>query len=126
MRLTSQNLPEIEDVTVTDLDRAFDGCAIGKFVHLWSSDDCFIQAGRNGTPSKCVHPDASEVKEHWTFIHRSGSEPWTLERIDSSVRRQGQQAVEWLTLEQVKRAFVGFLQGDPDWHRGLTWVDLKM
>jgi len=125
MWLTSQNLPEIEKVTVADLDRAFDGCAFGKFVHLWFSDDCFIQAGSRGTPSRCVPPDAPEVKEHWAFIRRWGSEPWTLERIDSANRREGQQAEEWLTLEQVKRAFVGFLQGDPNWDRQLTWICLR-
>ncbi len=88
MRLSSQNLPEIENVSEADIDRAFENGAIGKFVHLWSSDDSFIQAGSRGTPSNCVPPDDPEVKDHWAFIHRTGSEPWALEHIESG-RREG-------------------------------------
>ncbi len=36
MRLSSQNLSAIENVSEADIDRAFDNGAIGKFVHLWA------------------------------------------------------------------------------------------
>ena len=82
MRLSSQNLPDIENVSESDIDRAFENGAIGKFAHLWASNDSFIQAGSRGTPSSCLPPDDPEVRDRWAFIHRTGSEPWVLEHID--------------------------------------------
>ena len=116
VRLSSQNLPEIENVSEADIDRAFDNRAIGKFVHLWASDDRFIQGGSRGTPSNCVPPDDPEVKDHWAFIRRTGAEPWTLELIDL-VRVREYQAEGYLTLGQVKRAFVEYLRGDQSWRQ---------
>jgi hypothetical protein len=124
VRLSSQNLPEIENVSEADIDRVFDSGAIGKFVHLWASDDCFIQAGSRGTPSNCVPPDDPEVKDHWAFIHRTGSEPWTLELIDL-VRVREYQAEGDLTLGQVKRVFVEYLRGDQSWRQEYSWVEVK-
>jgi hypothetical protein len=121
MRLSSENLPDIENVTEADIERAFDNGAIGKFVHLWSSADTFIQAGSRGTPSKCVPPDDPALKHHWAFIHRTGSEPWTLEHIELVDVRE-YEPEEFLTLEEVKRVFVAYLRGDPDWKQPYTWV----
>jgi hypothetical protein len=121
VRLSSQNLPDIENVTEADVERTFDNGAIGKFAHLWSSEDSFIQAGSRGTPSKCVSPDHPMVKHHWAFIHRTGSEPWTLEHIQLTDVRE-YETEEFLTLEQVKRVFVAYLRGDPEWKQPYTWV----
>jgi hypothetical protein len=121
VRLSSQNLPDIENVTEADIERAFDNGAIGKFVHLWSSADTFIQAGSRGTPSKCVPPDHPALKHHWAFIHRTGSEPWTLEHIELVDVRE-YETEEYLTLEQVKRVFIEYLRGDPEWMQPYTWV----
>jgi len=122
VRLSSQNLPDIENVSEADIDRAFDDGAIGNFVHLWASDDSFIQAGSRGTPSNCVPPDDPEVKDHWAFIHRTGSEPWTLEHIDLVGVRE-YEVEGYLTLGQVKRAFIGYLWGDDSWRQEYTWVE---
>ena len=122
MRLSSQNLPDMQDVTEADIERAFDNGAIGKFVHLWASDTCFIQAGSLGTPSCCVPRDDPEVRDHWAFIDRTGSEPWTLEHIERLGVREYQ--VEGpLTLGQVKRASLEYLRGAPGWCQGFVWVE---
>jgi hypothetical protein len=122
VRLSSQNLPDIENVTEADIDRAFHNGAIGKFVHLWNSEDSFIQAGGRGTPSNCVAPDHPKVKQHWAFIHRTGSEPWILQHIEK-VRVREYEATECVTIEQVKQVFVKYLRGDPAWRQGYTWVN---
>jgi hypothetical protein len=122
VRLSSQNLPEIENVSEADIDRAFDGGAIGKFVHLSATEDCFIQAGSRGTPSRCVPPDDPGVKDHCEFIHRTGSEPWILEDIElAGVREYA--VVGDLTLADVKRAFVGYFRGDSSWRQEFNWVE---
>ena len=79
LRFSSQDLPDMENVSAEFIARAFDEKAIGKFAHLWLSHDVFIQAGSEGRPSNCVPPDDRLVKELWNFIQRTGSEPWTLQ-----------------------------------------------
>jgi len=121
VRLTSQNLRAIENVSEADIDRAFANGAIGKFAHLSASKKRFIQAGSRGTPSHGIAPDHPEVKGHWEFIRRTGSEPWSMECFDSAGVRE--RADGYFTLEQVKRAFVGYLRGDPSWRQEFTWVE---
>ena len=55
MRLSSQNLPDIENVSESDIDRAFENGAIGNFGKvLGASNDSFIQAGdREPLPVVC-------------------------------------------------------------------------
>jgi hypothetical protein len=95
--------------------------AIGKFAHLSAAKKRFIQAGSNGTPSHCIAPDHPEVKGHWEFIRRTGSEPWYMECFDSAGVREW--ADGYFTLKQVKRAFVGYSWGDPSWRQEFTWVE---
>jgi len=114
-------LPDIEIVSEADIDCVFDNGAIGKFANLWASNDSFIQAGSRGTPSNCVPPDDPEVRDHWAFIHRTGSVPWVLEHIDLVGVRE-YEALEELTLGQVRQAFVDYLRGDPSWRDPYTWV----
>lgn len=123
MRFSSQDLPDIENVSEALIERAFDRKAIGKFAHLWKSEDIFIQAGCRGTPSNCAPPDDPLVKELWAFIERTGSEPWTLEYIDGVTRKE-YQVRGHLSLEQVKAAFVEYLRSDGDWRQNLVWEEL--
>ena len=79
MRLTSAILPAIENACEADIDWAFENGAIGGFFQLSASDDSFIEAASSGTPAPYVPPDDPMVRDHWAFIHRTGSEPWRLE-----------------------------------------------
>ena len=113
----------MENVSAEFIERAFDDNAIGTFAHLWLSNDIFIQAGSKGRPSNCVPPDDPLVKELWNFIQRTGSEPWTLQYIDGVARKE-YQAQGYLTLEQVKTAFIEYLRTDGQWRQNLVWEKL--
>jgi hypothetical protein len=123
LRFSSQNLPDMEDVTEALIERAFDHKAIGKFAHLWISDDQVFSAGCRGTPSNCVPPDDPLVKELWAFIQTTGSEPWTLQYVDGVARREYQAQAD-LRVEQVKTAFVEYLRSDGDWRQNHVWEEL--
>jgi hypothetical protein len=111
LRFSSQDLPDVENASAEFIARAFDEKAIGKFAHLWLSNDVVIFAGSKGKPSNCLPPDDPLVKERWAFIQRTGSEPWTLRYIDGIARKE-YQAQGDLTLEQVKTAFIEYLRTD--------------
>ena len=123
MRFSSQDLPDMEIVSAEFIERAFDDKAIGTFAHIWLSYDAFIQAGSKGTPSNCVPPNDPLVKELWSFIQRTGSEPWTLQYIDGVARKE-YQAQGYLTLEQVKTAFIEYLRTDGQWRQNHIWEEL--
>jgi hypothetical protein len=123
LRFSSQNLPDMQNVSAEFIERAFDDKAIGTFAHLSLSHDVFIQAGSKGTPSNCVPPDDPLVKEHRSFIERTGSEPWTLQYIDGVARKE-YQAQGYLTLEQVKTAFIEYLRTDGQWRQNHVWEEL--
>ncbi|MHC5540727.1 hypothetical protein ACYOEI_21110 [Singulisphaera rosea] len=123
MRLSSQNLPDIENVSEALIERAFEGKAIGGFAHLWKSDDVFIQAGCRGTPSHCAPPDDPLAEELRAFLEKTGSEPWTLEYSDGVARKEFRVPGD-LSLEQVKAAFVEFLRSDGDWRQNHEWVEM--
>lgn len=123
MRLTSQCLPELEDVSEEQILRAFDRQAFGKFVHIWRSDTIFLQAGSRGTPSSCAPPDDPLVREIAAFIERTGSEPWTLEYVDR-IERKDYRVPGSLTLKQVEVAFVAFLRSGGEWRQGQVWEEL--
>ncbi len=123
MRFSSQTLPDMENVSEALIVQAFDDKAIGKFAHLWISDDVFIQAGCRGTPSNCAPPDDPLVQELWAFIQRTGSEPWTLQYIDGVAMKE-YQAQGDLTLEQVKTAFVEYLRSNGEWRQQCDWQEL--
>ncbi len=124
MRLTSQNLPAIENVSEADIDRAFANGEIGKFAQLSASKKRYLQTASKGTPSNCVEPDHPEVKGHWEFIRQTGTEPWYMECVDSAGVRECP-LEGYFTLEQVKRAFISFLRGDPSWRQAYSWVEVS-
>lgn len=123
MRFSSQSLPDVENVSEDFIERAFDDGSIGRFAHLWRSDDVFIQAGSKGAPSNCAPPDDPLVKEHWAFIQRTGSEPWTLEYVDGVARKE-YRAQGDLTLTRVKTAFIEYLRSDGEWRQNHAWEEL--
>ena len=123
MRFSSQDLPDMENVSAEFIERPFDDNAIGTFAHLWRLHDVFIQAGSEGRPSNCVPPDDPHVKELWNFIQRTGSEPWTLQYIDGVARKE-YQAQGYLTLGQVKTAFIEFRRTDGQWRQNHVWEEL--
>jgi hypothetical protein len=123
VRFSSQSLPDMENVTEDFIERAFADASIGKFAHLSIADDVFIQAGSKGTPSNCVPPDDPLTKEHWAFICTTGSEPWILEYVDGIARKE-YRAQGYLTLEQVKTAFIAYLRSDGDWRQDHAWEEL--
>lgn len=113
----------MENVSVEFTARAFDEKAIGKFAHLWLSNDVVISASSKGKPSNCLPPDDPLVKERCAFIQRTGSEPWTLQYIDGVARKE-YQAQGDLTLEQVKTAFIEYLRTDGQWRQNHVWEEL--
>jgi hypothetical protein len=124
LRFSSQNLPDMEDVSEALIERAFEDKAIGMYAHLWLSDEVILQAGSRGTPSTCCGPpDDPLVEELRSFIRRTGSEPWTLEYIDGVARKEYQARGD-LTLEQVKAAFVEYLRSGGDWRQDHDWEEL--
>jgi hypothetical protein len=121
VEFTSENMPAIESVSEADVERVFENASIGKYAQLWASDEHYIQTSRMGTPSDCVPRDHPEVKRHFDFIRRTGTEPWFLECVDSAGVRECPLEV-YFTLEQVKQAFTAFLRGDQSWRRDYSWV----
>ena len=123
MRFSCQHVPEMDDVSEDVIERAFDQKALGGFAQLWISDDVFLQARCRGRPSKCVPPDDPLVKELWTFIKETGSEPWKLEYIDGAERKE-YKAQGDLTLEQVRIAFADFLRSGGHWRQDHAWEEV--
>jgi hypothetical protein len=121
MELTSENLPAIKNVSEADIERAFADGSLGRHAQIRASEECAISAACKGTPSNCVPPDHPEVKGHWEFIRRTGTEPWYMEYVDSGGVRECP-LESYFTLEQVKQTFIGFLGNDPSWRRAYSWV----
>ena len=64
LRFSSQNLPEVEDVSEALIERAYDDRQVGMYAHLSISEEVFIQAGSRASPSTCCGPaDDPLVKE---------------------------------------------------------------
>ena len=61
MKLSSQTLPELDDVTEADIERIIGGEAFGKFALLGDCDGDFIQVGHKGQPAP------------WAFDYPPGS-----------------------------------------------------
>ena len=130
MRLSSQDLPDIDNVTAADIERILGDGLFGKFAILEKCENGFIQAGFKGRPADWAFEydlgtDERRMAEEWkAFVERTGSERWALEYIDETTGHQ-YQATGDRTLEEVKQAFVQYLRGDDAWRARYTWIPLK-
>jgi hypothetical protein len=114
MQLTTEELPEIENVTTTDISRIFTEDAFGKFAILSASDKAFIQAG-------CVWDVGEECAK---FMEETGSDPFILEYRDAETGRVFA-ATTHLTLDQITEVFLEYLKGDDSWRSRYTWKRAK-
>jgi len=115
MRLTTDELDEICDVTAEAIDRILADDAFGKFAVLSASEESFIQAGNDWQPgSECE-----------AFMRKHDSDPWLLEYRDGA---SGQlfRAVVQVTLQQVREAFRLYRAGDQEWRRSFQWEPLVL
>src|SRR4051812_20846480 len=107
MRLTSQCLAELADVTDADIDRIISGEAFGRYVLLGDPDGNFIEVGFKGSPPDWAFHYAPgtwerDTAEEWkAFKERTGSERWTLDYFDADSGEQ-YEAEGDLTLAEVK------------------------
>ncbi|MFO0823735.1 MAG: hypothetical protein U0792_11560 [Gemmataceae bacterium] len=113
MRLTTEELPEIDEVTPAEIEQILTDDVFGKFVVL-GDDEAFIQAA-------CVWEPGTECSR---FIQETGSDPFCLEYRDG---KTGQLfgAEEHVTLEQVKLAFLEYLGGRMDWLTRFVWAKVE-
>jgi hypothetical protein len=129
MKLTSQDLPDIEDVSEPDIERVLGGEVFGKYAILWSSESGFLQTGFKGRPPDWAFQCDSSTEERrmaeeWReFVQRTGSERWTLEYLDDAADKLYEAAGD-RTLEEVKQAFLEYLRGDDVWRHRYTWLPL--
>jgi hypothetical protein len=112
MRLTTDDLPEIDPVTAADIEKVLGDEVFGKFVILSASAHVFIQAG-------CLWEPGPESKR---FIAETGSEPFRLEYKDGSTGRLYAAEVH-VTLDQVKESFLAYLAGDDSWQSRFIWTE---
>lgn len=99
MFLSPQVGPNIDPVTVADLDLAFAEQTFGEFLLLGESDGRYcIEAGQR-------YPGSDEYRIQW----------WNPGWPEMRATR------ELLSLAQVREAFGGYLDGR-DWHSGFDWV----
>ncbi|MBN9118832.1 MAG: hypothetical protein J0I06_06680 [Planctomycetes bacterium] len=113
MRLITDDLPKIDEVTVAQIEQVLGGEAFGKFAVLMSSDEAFIQAA-------CVWEPGGQSRR---FIEETGSDPFQLEYREKTTGRlfvaDGNR-----TLAEVTRAFIGYLNGQTDWLMRFTWREI--
>ncbi len=114
MQLTTEELPEIKNVTAADIRRIFTEDAFGKFAILSVSDVVFIQAG-------CVWDVSEECAK---FMEETGSDPFILEYRDAKTGRLFA-ATTHVTLDQIAEVFLEYLQGDDSWRSRYTWKQVK-
>jgi len=90
----------------------------------------FIEAGHRGRPAAwCFdHPPGSperQIAEEWrAFKQRTGSEWWKIDYFDTASGEQYEAEGE-RTLDEVKRVFCEYLQGDDAWKQRYNWIRLK-
>jgi hypothetical protein len=113
MKLTSEELPEILEVTEADIEQVFEDEVFGKFIILSATEDHFIQAA-------CVWSPECD-----SFLERTGSDPYRLEYRDGGSGKMFA-ASENLTLDQIKAAFLDYLRGGNDWRCKHSWVEFSL
>ena len=113
MRLITEELPEMEDPTAAAVTETLDSDAFGKFAVLLVSDDEFVQAGNDWTPT-------DECAE---YLRAHDSDPWVLEYRKPALLRP-LRADGVVTLAQVKDVFLAFLAGDTSWQTQFLWCEI--
>ena len=130
MKLSSQNLPELHDVTEVEIERIIGGEAFGLYALLGDRDGDFIEVGYKGRPAAWAfdYPPGSwerQIAEEWkAFKERTGSEWWKIDYFDTASGEQ-YEAEGDLTLGEVKQVFVEYLRGDDAWKSRYRWTKLK-
>ncbi|HVK18903.1 MAG TPA: hypothetical protein VM533_18375 [Fimbriiglobus sp.] len=113
MRLTTEDLPEIDPVTASDIERVLGSEAFGNFVILYASDDAFIQA-------TCMWEPGPGSKR---FVEETGSDPFRLEYRDGDSGRLFA-AEGRLTLDRVQQALLAYLVGEESWRSWFAWAEV--
>jgi hypothetical protein len=115
LQLSTEELGDIDDVTPRALAQILDDDSFGTFVVLLATEDAFIQAASNWSPSA----------ECEAFVEENGSDPWSLEYRDGSTgkifRARGD-----VSLERVKAAFLQYLGHDAAWRRDYEWQEVEL
>jgi hypothetical protein len=114
MKLTTEELPEIESANEADIRRILAEDVFGKFAILSASETAFIQAA-------CVWDPGKECAK---FMEETGSDPFILEYRDAKTGRLFA-ATTQLTLDQITQVFLEYLQGDESWQSRFTWKRVK-
>jgi hypothetical protein len=113
MRLITDDLPEVDEVTVAQIGQVLGDDAFGKFAVLMSSDEAFIQAA-------CVWEPGTESRR---FIEETGSDPFRLEYREETTG--GLFAADGnRTLAEVTQAFIEYLNGQTAWLSRFTWHEV--
>jgi len=105
MRLSSEKLGELTNVTAADLERVLADNLFAQFVILFDSEGSFIQAAPKGASSD-----------------RPETEPWGVEYRD---RTSGKQYQSRADSPLVRRALLSYLRGETEWHGMFAWEDLQ-
>ncbi len=113
MRLITEELSEIDEVTAAQVEQVLEEDAFGKFVRLAASDEVFIQAA-------CVWEPGVESER---FLQETDSDPFRLEYRDGDTGRLF--AVDGnVTLAQITQAFIEYLNGQTGWRDRFTWSEV--
>ena len=110
--ICEENFPELHDVDAQTIAETLDSDCFGKFAILSRSEEDFIQAGSNWSPT-------DECRQ---FLKDNGSDPWILEYRDPSAGRILRASGD-VTLEQVKQAFLAYHRGASDWKSNFRWEE---
>ena len=130
MKLSSQRLPELDDVTEADIERIIGGEDFGLFALLRDRVGDFIEVGHRGRPAEwCFdYPPGSperQIAEEWrAFQERTGSEWWKIDYFDTASGEQYEAEGE-LTLDKVKQVFCEYLRSDTVWKSRYKWIKLN-
>lgn len=115
MKFITEELGEIEDVTVREIQETLEADSFGKFAILASSEATFVQAA-------C---DWSATEECRQFLKERGSDPWILEFHDATTGNH-LQAVGHVTLHDVQVAFVSYLSDTSSWRSRHAWKPITI
>jgi len=127
MRLTSEKLDPIEDVTEADIVRVIGGALFGGYAHLRGEGRSLLQVGFKGRPPTWAFEYESGTWEREfdegckAFTARTGSERWALDYVDSTTGENHEVDGD-RTLSEVTQAFLEYLRGEDAWRTRYTWT----
>jgi hypothetical protein len=130
MKLSLHGLPDLDGVTEADIERIIGGGDFGMYAALGDREGDFIQVGLKSNPPPWAFEYAPgtwerQTAEAWkAFKDRTGSEPWGLDYYDSAKGEQ-YEAEGDRTLEEVRRAFSEYLQGDDAFKSRYNWIKMQ-